>query len=337
MVEPIRVGVVKLGRAARFGFYRRVRAHTKSLFLLLVLLTTSIAIVLLLASSNPTRNIITVNLNQKTGIPLVPQINEIPGDFLRVAITGVLSPMKTLEQYQGLLAFMERTLGRRVTLILKPSYTEINDLIRGGQADVAFVCSLPYVKGNEEFGMQLLVAPQMYGKTTYYSYLIVSKESRATSLGDLRGTRFAFADPISNSGSLAPNYQLYLLGETLASFFSQYIYTYSHDNSIIAVADKLVDGAAVDSLVYEQMAAANAEIAAKTKVIARWGPYGIPPVVVSPTIAPGLKQQLQDFFLNLHRSAEGAQILKSLDIDQFVVVPDSIYDPVREMKTKLGW
>lgn len=77
------------------------------------------------------------------------------------------------------------------SLILKPTYAEINDLVDGQRADVAFVCSLPYVKGNQDFGMELLVIPQMYGETVYYSYLIVPEaRAAATNLRDLSGASF---------------------------------------------------------------------------------------------------------------------------------------------------
>ncbi len=257
--------------------------------------------------------------------------------LFRVAVSGVISPSYTLQYYQQLLTYMERSLERQVTLILKPTYAEINDLIQGGQVDVAFICSLAYVEGKEDFGMELLVAPQMNGQTVYYSYLIVPQNSSSASLEDLRGDSFAFTDPLSNSGHLAPTYQLALFGEDPVSFFSQNIYTYSHDNSILAVASELVDGAAVDSLVYEHLAISNPELVFKTKVIARWGPYGIPPVVVSPMSDSYLKQKLQNFFLDFHNSAEGDRILQSLGIDRFVIVPDSTYDSIREMKKLLGW
>jgi len=98
-----------------------------------------------------------------------------------------------------------------------------------------------------------------------------------------------------------------------------------------------LDGAAVDSLVYDQMVANNPELASRTRVIARWGPYGIPPVVVSPTLAPPLKKQLQDFFLDLHNSNEGVAILHNLAIDRFVVASDNLYASIREAKTELEW
>ncbi len=316
--------------------------RVKFWFLVVVPIVVVVMVFLLTTSNGQTQNIIRVNLDEKSRVSPIQQISgdaygQLNDSSLRVAITGVLSPTKTLEYYQELLTYMERKLGRQVMLILKPTYAEINDLVRGQRADVAFVCSLPYVKGSDDFGMELLVAPQMYGETVYYSYLIVPSESSTESLKDLRGTSFAFTDPLSNSGHLAPTYQLSLLGETPVSFFSRYIFTYSHDNSIMAVADKLTDSAAVDSLVYDQLVADNVELASKTKIIARWGPYGIPPVVISPTLDPRLKQELRDFFLGLDKSAEGEVILNNLAIDRFVVVPDDMYDSIREMKAKLRW
>jgi phosphonate transport system substrate-binding protein len=304
-----------------------------------------IAIVLAVFLIEPharSKDFIAVSLYEQSGGLPVQENNtsdnsQSHSSILRVAISGVISPSLTLKHYQELLTHLERNLGRQITLTLKPTYAEINDLIQGERIDIAFICSLAYVKGREDFGMELLVAPQVRGQTVYYSYLIVSQDSLGTSLEDLRGGNFAFTDLLSNSGHLVPTYQLSLLGESPVSFFKQHIYTYSHDNSIVAIADKLVDGAAVDSLVYDYLAISNPKLISKTKVIRRWGPYGVPPVVVSPMLDSQLRQELQDFFLDFHNSTEGDRILKDLGIDSFVIVSDSIYDSIREMKHLLGW
>lgn len=323
-------------------FFHGVTTQAKFWIFVLVPVIAAAAVLFLVVGGGQTQDIIKVSLDEKSGVSPVPPVSSgspsQPGDSsLRVAVSGVLSPTMTLEYYQELLTYMGQKLGRQVTLVLKPTYAEVNDLIRGQRVDVAFVCSLAYVKGSQDFGMELLVAPQMYGGSVYYSYLIVPEASSAQSLEDLRGASFAFTDPLSNSGHLAPSYQLSLLGELPVSFFNRYIFTYSHDNSIMAVASKLVGGAAVDSLVYEQLVIGNRELASGVKIIARWGPFGIPPVVGSPALDHQLKRQLQEFFLNLHNSREGTTILNSLVIDKFVVVPDDLYDSIREMKAKLGW
>ncbi len=320
-----------------------VSRRGKLWFLVLVSMAAVAAVMLLAFDRGQPSNVIKVSFDETADVPSLQRPfdgsahSEPDDEVLSVAIAGVLSPSVTLEHYQELLTFMGEALGKQALMLLKPTYAEINDLLSGQRADMAFVCSLAYVAGSEEYGMELLAAPQVGGETSYYSYLIVSAGSSVTGLEELRGASFAFADPMSNSGHLAPTYQLHLIGEDPASFFARYHFTYNHDNSIAAVADGLVDGAAVDSLVYEQMLRKDPDLAGKTRIVARWGPFGIPPVVVSPWMDPDLKQQLRDFFLSLHNTAEGSMILDSLAVDKFVDVPDALYDSIREMTSTLGW
>lgn len=215
----------------------------------------------------------------------------------------------------------------------RKSYAEINKLIKLGDIDIAFVCGLPYVDGHEEFGMELLVAPQAYGETVYYSYIIVSSDSPIESFEDLRGKTFAFTDPLSNTGKLVPTYMIAKMGETPDSYFKKYVYTYAHDKSIKAVAQGIVDGAAIDSLIWEYLNHTNPEFTSKTKVIQKSPPCGIPPVVVHPGIEPELKKRLKQIFLNAHKDEKGRKILKVIMIDKFVVIDDSAYDSIREMKS----
>jgi phosphonate transport system substrate-binding protein len=250
---------------------------------------------------------------------------------LRVAIAAVISPKETLASYDALLRYLERRLDQPIELVQRPTYAEVNDLIRAGGIDLAFVCTYAYVLGRSDGSMELLVVPEVRGQTVYYSYLIVPATSPARSLADLRGKVFAFTDPLSNSGKLVPQYQLAQMGETPETFFQRYIYTYSHDKAIRAVAEGLVDGAAVDSLVYEYMLLKAPELATKVKVIAKSDPYGIPPVVVPPRLSSRLKDGLRNLFLHMDEDPEGRSILQELMIDRFTVIPDSAYESVRSI------
>lgn len=257
------------------------------------------------------------------------------GDPVRMAVAPVLSALPTFGLYDKLADHMAAKLQRPVELVQGKTYAEINDLVRSGDVTLAFVCTNPYVQGREDFGMELLVAPQVNGELSYYSFLIVDSELDVGSLQDLKGRTFAFSDPLSNTGRLVPLYQLALVDETPESFFSKSIFTYAHDSSIRAVADGIVDAAAVDSLVYDYLRITEPDVAAGVKVIEKWGPYGISPVVVNPNLDPQLKSQLRDIFLGMHEDQQGQQLLQQLMIDRFVVADDSIYDSVREMRAYL--
>jgi len=75
--------------------------------------------------------------------------------------------------------------------------------------------------------MELLAVPVIHGELVYYSLLIVGRNTESASLGDLRGASFAFTDPLSNTGRLAPAYQLALLGTNADSFFSRRFHVFA--------------------------------------------------------------------------------------------------------------
>lgn len=271
---------------------------------------------------------------EDTGPQVAPPLAQ---RVLRMAVAPVISPRETFNSgYRELLGYVGRKLGMPAELVQGKTYAEINDLVRTGDVTFAFVCTNPYLQGRDDFGMELLAAPEVNGEPTYYSYLIVRSDSPYRSLADLRGRTFAFSDPLSNSGRLAPVYELARMGETPESFFSRSIFTYAHDNSIKAVAENLVDGAAVDSLVYDYWARAGSEYTAKTRVIEKWGPFGTNPVVVPPGLDPGLKARLRQVLLDMDEDPEGQALLSALLIDRFIVPDDRIYDSVREMRSFLA-
>jgi phosphonate transport system substrate-binding protein len=250
---------------------------------------------------------------------------------LRIAIGSMITPGEGYAYYKQLLEYIGNKIGRDVKLIDRDTYKEVNNLLKSGNIDVAFVCGRPYVDGHDEFGLELLVAPQINGKTEYYSYIIVHIDSPVGTFEELRGKTFAFTDPISNSGKLTPTYMLAKMNDTPDSFFEKYVYTYAHDKSIKAVANGIISGAAVDSLIWEYYNKKYPEITSKTKIIIKSPPYGIPPVVVSPGIDPELKNRLRKIFLDLHNDEKSKKILERMMINKFVVVEDNNYYSIREM------
>ncbi len=252
---------------------------------------------------------------------------------IRIAVGGMTTPREGFIYYKHFLDYIGKKLGQHIDFVDRENYEEINKLVKKGDVDVAFVCGGPYVDGHKEFGMELLAAPVAYGGTVYYSYIIVFKNSPINNFKELRGKTFAFTDPLSNTGKLIPTYMLAIMNETPESFFKKFIYSQSHDKSIKAVAQNIVDGAAVDSLIWEYLNKTNLEFTSKTKIIKKSLPYGIPPVVVAPGLGLNLKKNLKEIFLNAHNDAKGKEILKGMMIDKFVDIDDSAYNSIREMKT----
>lgn len=249
---------------------------------------------------------------------------------------AMITPKEGFLYYKQLKEYIEKRLGQPVQLVDRGNYDEMNRLLETGDIDAAFVCSGPYVEGKERFGLQLLAMPLVKGKPLYHSYIIVPLNSPAQRFEDLRGKVFAFTDPKSNSGKLVPTYMLARMNETPQHFFSKIELTYGHDNSIRAVAEQLVDGAAVDSLIWEYAALKTPQLTARTRILLRSEPYGIPPFVVRPGIDPELKRKLQQILLHAADDEEGRQVLKSMMIDRFVAGDDENYTTIRKMNIWLA-
>jgi len=250
---------------------------------------------------------------------------------VRIAVAPVISPRESVGLYRPLLEYVSSRLGRPVDLLQRRTHAEVNDLIRYGHADVAFISDYAFVEGERYFGMQVLVVPVVNGKHTYQSYIIVPKPSHAQGIMDLQGKSFAFSDFLSSSGWLFPTYLLSQVGQEPEFFFRRHVFTYSHDNTVKAVAQRLVDGGAVDSLVYEFMLAKEPDYREKIKIIQQSAPWGNPPVVVHPQMDAALRRELATVFLDAHKSQQGRAVLAPLMIDRFILPDDSSYDPVRAM------
>jgi len=267
-----------------------------------------------------------------TRTEVVTRDTKVKSGLVRIAVGGMITPKEGVAYYRSFLDFMGEELGLTVEYVDAPSYEEINKMLESREIDGAIVCSGPYVDGHSKFGLELVAAPKAYGSTAYHSYIIVPRDSPARGLDDLKGKAFAFSDPLSNTGKLVPEYLLARKGTNSNKFFSKTVYSGSHDKSIVAVAEKMVDGAAVDSLIWEYMNKTKPGLTGKTRILLKSDPYAIPPFVVHPALDPALKQQLRTILLNAHTKPKGKDLLEKMMIEQFVPIDDKAYDSIREMK-----
>jgi phosphonate transport system substrate-binding protein len=243
----------------------------------------------------------------------------------------MITPVDAVKYYQEIIDYVGGRIGQPVQMVHRRTYDEMDRLLERGEVEIAFICSAPYVKDREKFGVELLVAPSVNGRPIYRSYVIVHNDSPIKTFPELKGKVFAFTDPSSNTGKIYPTYLLKTMGYSPENFFRRFLHSYSHNKSVEMVAKKVADGAAVESLVYEYMRKTGSPYAKQTKVIKRSPPYGIPPVVVTRDIDPVLKKRVKDAFLSMHKTPKGKAILAAMMMDGFVEVADQHYDTIREM------
>jgi phosphonate transport system substrate-binding protein len=267
-------------------------------------------------------------LAQPAAAAAVPSTDNPP---LRIAVAAMISPEETVSAYQELMDYIAGKLDRPVELKQRRTYQEVNDMLGTGKLDAAILCSGPYVHARRQYGIDLLAVPVIGGSPTYRSYVIVPSASQASSLLDLKGKRFAYTDPLSTSGRLYPVYAIMQAGQRPATFFAKTFFTYSHDNSIEAVAEGLADGAAVDSLIYNYLKRTHPDLVARTRVVQQSPPLGAQPVGAPRSLDPAVKRSLRAVFLGLDQDPAAQPILRKLGVDRFIPGNDRLYDSIREM------
>lgn len=268
----------------------------------------------------------------------VTAVAEPPPDDtpVRFVLTSVLSPDRSTLPYARFAAHLTARLGRRVVIVRRRTYRELNDLLRNGHADAGIICAGAYAVGREEFGLRMLTVPLMGGAATYRAYVIARRDSNKARLADLAGSVFAFSDPMSNTGYRHVAAVLHARGTTPSGFFSRTFFTYSHDNTIEAVRDGIADAGVVDSLVWDHLVREDPRLEEQVQIIERSGDFPNSPVVVSPHATSELVTRLRVVLLEMPADLAGAEILQDLGISGFVSVPDRDFDPIAASWRDLG-
>jgi len=251
--------------------------------------------------------------------------------LLRIAIAPMESAERSSRHYAEIFEAVGERMGMKVQFLHRQTYGDILALVQHGVADAALVCSGPFVRAEHEFGAKIIAVPLRAGTTSYHALLIVSAAGPIRRLDELRGRSFAVSDPLSTSGLLYPADLLRGSGESIGSYFSRVIYTRSHDKSIRAVADRVVDAASVSDIVFDRMVQQEPAIASKLRVILRSPPYGPPPLIVHPHADPALTARLQQALLHLHEDAQGRAQLAKIGLERFSPAEAVNYDAVRRL------
>ena len=232
-------------------------------------------------------------------------------------------------------AYMERRLGRQVDFIQRDSYRETMDLIRLDKLDFAWICDYPFIHLQDK--VRLLAVPLYQGQPHYRSYLLVrAGNAQVKSMADLKNAVFAYADPYSNTGYLAPRYAIRQLGEDPNGFFRKTFFTYSHRKVVEAVAKGLAQAGAVDSFVWDTLAKQEPAATSRTRIVWRSPEFGFPPFVAQRSVSETDYRAMQEMLLSMPGDADGRKLLDRLNLDGFIKGSSDLYGSVADMMKAFG-
>jgi phosphonate transport system substrate-binding protein len=256
------------------------------------------------------------------------------GRTIRVGMTPAF-----LNDQHSLLAdwrlYLQDKLATPVEFVQRDKYRETMDLLHLGQLDFAWLCDYPFVYLKDL--VRLLVVPLNQGRPFYRSYLIVGgADARRKTMADLKGAVFAYADPYSNTGYLAPRFRIREMGADPAAYFRQTFFTWSHRKVVDAVARGFADGGAVDSFVWDTLAKVRPEATRDTRIIERSAEFGFPPFAAHRAVPAEDYARMQRVLLDMPKDPAGKLLLDRLNLDGFVVGERSMYDSVAKMMRAFG-
>jgi phosphonate transport system substrate-binding protein len=244
-----------------------------------------------------------------------------------------ITPVFMVDQTRFLAGFgpyLEGRLGRPVRFVRRKTYAEITDMLLGGELDAAWICSFSYVFNRAN--LTLLGVPVFKGEPYYQSYLIVPAIDQDTrGYGDLQGKVFAYVEPRSNTGYLYPRFAIAQLGKDSNAWFRETFFTWSHPDSVLAVADRVADAAAVDGYIWEVLSLGDPGLTDRTRVVSGSQKFGFPPVVGGAFIKDEVRARLATALLGMDQDPEGRRLLDLLHLDRFMAPREDIYDGIGAM------
>ena len=247
---------------------------------------------------------------------------------LTVGLIPAEDSQAMLENSKAVIDSLQQQLGIPVKPFIATDYNGIIEALRSRKLDVAYLGPFSYVLASSVANVEAFAVAETKksGRSFYKSLIITRKESGLQSLEQLKGRTMAFVDPSSASGHLFPSAGLQKLNIDPNKYFSRVIFSGSHDASILAVANKKVDAAAVADRI---LAAAVAKgVVQQSELNVVWTSPDIPesPMVWRKDLDPALKQKIAAAFASIKDVKWGDQGV----LNGFVLTTDGAYDVVRE-------
>lgn len=128
-----------------------------------------------------------------------------------------------------------------VQLFDASSYDELAKAVVSGYVDIAWLPPIPFLALDARGAVAPLVHLERGGQAAYESVLIVARDSRARTLGDVVGMRAAWVEPSSASGYVVPRLTLAARGIDPRTAFKEERFWRTHESVVRAVARGAAD------------------------------------------------------------------------------------------------
>ncbi|MBJ2155480.1 phosphonate ABC transporter substrate-binding protein [Variovorax sp. IB41] len=233
-----------------------------------------------------------------------------------------------IESSRQVLDSLQQQLGMQVKPFVATDYNGVIEALRSKKLDVAYLGPFSYVLAHDVANVEAfaVAVTKKTGQSSYKSVIIARKDSGIAKPADLKGRTFAFVDPTSTSGHLFPKSGLLQAGYDPESFFGRVIFSGSHDASILAVANKKVDAAAVADRILASAIAKGQVKQDELEIVWSSNPIPESPMVWRKDLDPALKAKIAKALANVKDLPWGDQGV----LNGFQPTDDAAYNVIRD-------
>jgi len=167
---------------------------------------------------------------------------------ISLGILSTESNQNLKQDWQPLLADMEKRTGMKVNAFFAPDYAGIIEAMRFGKVQVAWMGNKSGIEAVDRAGAEVFAqVVNADGSIGYHSLVSVHRDSPHKSIEDVlrnaRSLSFGLGDPNSTSGSLVPGYYLFARHNVDPKSAFKAVRGANHEVNIMAVANRQVDAA----------------------------------------------------------------------------------------------
>ncbi|MYZ41809.1 phosphonate ABC transporter substrate-binding protein [Schauerella aestuarii] len=259
-------------------------------------------------------------------------------ETLTIGLIPAEDSQAMIEASKQVIEQLQQQTGMKVKPFVATDYNGIIEALRAKKLDVAYLGPFSYVLAASVANVEAfsVAVTKKTGQSAYRSLIVVRADSGLNTVDDLKSRTFAFVDPSSASGHLFPKAGLEQAGYNPDKLFSRVVFSGSHDASLLAVANKKVDAAAVADRIYASAIAKGQLRQDDLRVV--WTSKDIPesPMVWRKDLDPAVKAKVAKALANIKDVPWGDQGM----LNGFQPTTDAAYDVVRDtakvLKLNLG-
>lgn len=252
-------------------------------------------------------------------------------DTLRVALLPDEDAATIIKKNQPLKAYLEKTLGKKVELVVTTDYSSMVEAMRFGRLEMAYFGPLSYTLAKSRSDIEAFAARMKGGATTYHSVVIGNIGEGITKIEDAKGKDVAYGDTASTSSHLIPKSILRAHHLTEGTNYREH-FLGAHDAVAMAVQNGNAAIGGLSQPIFESLVERKLVSLDKVRVLEVSKPFPQYPWTMRSDLAPELKEKIRAAFYDL----KDPKILKPFKAQGFAPVSDADYDVVRDLQAKLG-